>query len=220
MVAIIVRDEPLSEEMIDTTLADSFPASDPPSWTLGRERYQNKEPARSINETKQIAEEKLIMKTDIGLSDEQRDSVVKILNTLLSDEYVLYTKTRNYHWNVTGPQFNDLHKFFEEQYSELTQVIDDTAERARSLGGWALGTLKEFSQHARLNEHPEHYPNARQMIANLLADHEAIVRQLRTDLETAEKQHDMGTNDFLTGLMEKHEKMAWMLRAFLQATSV
>ena len=221
MGAIIVRDEPVSEEMIDTTLADSFPASDPPCWTLGRERYQEKEPARSVNETKQIiAEEKLIMKTDIGLSDEQRDSVVKILNALLSDEYVLYTKTRNYHWNVTGPQFNDLHKFFEEQYTELNVVVDDVAERARSLCGWSFGTLSEFSQHARLKEHPGQHPNAREMIANLLADHETIVRQLRKDLEAAEKHHDMGTNDFLTGLMEKHEKMAWMLRAFLQAESV
>jgi len=221
MGAIIVRDEPVSEEMIDTTLADSFPASDPPCWTLGRERYQEKEPAGSTNETKQIiVEEKLIMKTDIGLSDEQRDSVVKILNALLSDEYVLYTKTRNYHWNVTGPQFNDLHKFFEEQYTELNVVVDDVAERARSLGGWSFGTLSEFSQHARLKEHPGQHPNAREMIANLLADHETIVRQLRKDLEAAEKHHDMGTNDFLTGLMEKHEKMAWMLRAFLQAESV
>jgi starvation-inducible DNA-binding protein len=207
--------------MIDATLADSFPASDPPSWTLGRERYQAKEPGASTNKaSKQIAGEELIMKTNIGLSEEQRNAVVKILNTLLSDEYLLYTKTRNYHWNVLGPQFNDLHKFFEEQYTELTVVVDDTAERARSLGGWALGTLKEFSQHARLNEHPGQYPNAREMIANLLADHETLVQQLRTDSETAEKHHDMGTNDFLIGLMQKHEKMAWMLRAFLQAESV
>jgi starvation-inducible DNA-binding protein len=161
------------------------------------------------------------MKTNIGLSEEQCGGVAKILNTLLSDEYLLYTKSRNYHWNVLGPQFNDLHKFFEEQYTELTQIVDDTAERARALGAWALGTLTEFSQQARLSEHPGQYPRAREMIANLLADHEAIIRQLRTDLETcAEKYHDMGTSDFLTGLMEKHEKMAWMLRAFLQAESV
>lgn len=112
MGAMSARDQPLSEEMIDATLADSFPASDPPSWTLGRERYQGKEPGRSTNETKQIAGEELIMKTNIGLSEEQSNAVVKILNTLLSDEYLLYTKTRNYHWNVLGPQFNDLHKFF------------------------------------------------------------------------------------------------------------
>lgn len=161
------------------------------------------------------------MKLNIGLSEEQCDGVVKILNLLLSDEYLLYTKTRNYHWNVVGPQFNDLHKFFEEQYTELNEVVDDVAERARSVGGSAFGTLTEFSQHARLTEHPGPYPKAREMIGNLLADHEAIVRQLRVDLEAcAERYHDMGTSDFLTGLMEKHEKTAWMLRAFLQGESV
>ena len=161
------------------------------------------------------------MKPNVGLSDTQREGVVKILNTVLSDEYVLYTKTRNYHWNVVGPQFNDLHKFFESQYEALNEVIDDVAERARSLGGSAIGTLKEFMQHARLKEHPGQYPSARDMISTLLADHEAIVRSLRVDLETcASKYHDAGTNDFLTGLMEKHEKMAWMLRAFLEGKSV
>ncbi|HEU4340215.1 MAG TPA: DNA starvation/stationary phase protection protein, partial [Candidatus Binatia bacterium] len=97
----------------------------------------------------------------------------------------------------------------------------DVAERARALDQWAFGTLTEFSQHTRLTEHPGQYPKAREMIANLLADHETIIRQLRTDLETcADKYHDIGTNDFLTGLMEKHEKMAWMLRAFLAGESV
>jgi starvation-inducible DNA-binding protein len=175
----------------------------------------------SIRAGEKIQQGGIDMKTNIGLSEEQCGGVAKILNTLLSDEYLLYTKSRNYHWNVLGPQFNDLHKFFEEQYTELTEIVDDTAERARALGAWALGTLTEFSQQARLSEHPGQYPRAREMIANLLADHEAIIRQLRTDLETcAEKYHDMGTSDFLTGLMEKHEKMAWMLRAFLQAESV
>ena len=160
-------------------------------------------------------------KPNIGLADKQRKGVVQILNTLLSDEYLLYTKTRNYHWNVTGPQFNDLHKFFESQYEALNDIVDDVAERARSLGGSALGTLKEFLQHTRLKEHPAQYPSAREMLSNLLVDHEAIVRSLRVDLETcAEKYHDIGTNDFLTGLMEQHEKMTWMLRAFLEGKSV
>jgi starvation-inducible DNA-binding protein len=157
------------------------------------------------------------MSLNIGLSEEQREGVVAILNTLLADEYLLYTKTRNYHWNVVGPQFNDLHKFFEAQYNELNEIVDEVAERARALGGNALGTMAEFLRHTRLKEQPSRYPDDRGMIANLLADHEALIRSLRVDLETCvEQYHDTGTNDFLTGLMEQHEKMAWMLRAFLE----
>ena len=154
------------------------------------------------------------MTPNIGIPDSDRKAVVDILNTLLADEYLLYTKTRNYHWNVVGPQFNDLHKFFEAQYNALDYVVDEVAERARALGGWALGTLAELAQHARLKERPATYPDAAGMLEDLLGDHQAIVRQLRVDLETAMKHRDAGTSDFLTGLMEKHEKMAWMLRAF------
>jgi starvation-inducible DNA-binding protein len=155
------------------------------------------------------------MTLNIGLSESNRDGVVKILNNVLADEYVLYTKTRNYHWNVVGPQFNDLHKFFEQQYEALNEMVDDVAERARSLGGKAYGTLTEFSQHTRLKEQPGRQPAALTMVANLQADHEAMIRTLRADLETVmEKHNDAGTNDFLTGLMEKHEKMAWMLRSY------
>lgn len=161
------------------------------------------------------------MKPNIGLLDAHREGVVQILNTLLADEYLLYTKTRNYHWNVVGPQFNDLHKFFEEQYNELNDIVDDVAERARTLGGNAFGTLTEFLQHTRLKEHPGQYPTAQEMISNLLTDHETVIRNLRIDLKTcADTYQDVGTNDFLTGLMEKHEKMAWMLRAFLGGESV
>ncbi len=157
------------------------------------------------------------MEIDIGLSKKQREGVLKILAELVADEYVLYTKTRNYHWNVVGPQFNDLHKFFESQYEELDDIVDEVAERARSLGGYALGTLAEFMEHARLKEQPVKHPDASGMIANLLRDHEAVIQNLRSDLAAcAEKYGDMGTSDFLTGLMEKHEKMAWMLRSFVE----
>ncbi|PWU17343.1 MAG: DNA starvation/stationary phase protection protein [Candidatus Rokuibacteriota bacterium] len=160
------------------------------------------------------------MKANIGISDANRQNVVKILNALLADEYVLYTKTRNYHWNVVGPQFNDLHKFFESQYEALNEVVDDVAERTRTLGGHAAGTLAEFSELTRLKEEAGFYPDARTMLANLLADHEAVIHGLRGDLSTVmDRYGDAGTNDFLTGLMEKHEKMAWMLRAYLEAGS-
>ena len=153
---------------------------------------------------------------DTGISDKDREKIASGLSRLLADTFTVYLKTHNFHWNVTGPQFNDLHKFFEEQYTQLSEIVDQVAERGRTLDGWAFGTMSEFSQHARLKEHPGHYPRAREMIANLVDDHEAVIRQLRSDLETcADKYHDMGTNDFLTGLMEQHEKMAWMLRAHL-----
>ena len=156
------------------------------------------------------------MKPNIGVSDGDSQAVVKILNTVLADEYLLYTKTRNFHWNVVGPQFNDLHKFFEAQYEALDEFIDDVAERARAMGGQALGTLAELGKAARLKEDPGQYPDGTGMLTRLLADHESLIRDLRGDLATALDKHgDAGTSDFLTGLMEKHEKMAWMLRSFL-----
>ena len=155
-------------------------------------------------------------KPSIGLNDGQRAGVVEILNALLADEYVLYTKTRNFHWNVIGPQFNDLHKFFEAQYTELNVIVDDVAERARALGGPAAGSLAEFTKLTRLPEHPGKTLPGRTMLEALIADHETVITQLRKDLEVCTSKHgDAGTSDFLTGLMEQHEKMAWMLRAFL-----
>jgi len=155
------------------------------------------------------------MTPNSDIPDNERAAVVEILNRLLADEYVLYTKTRNYHWNVTGPQFNDLHTFFEAQYEELDDFIDEVAERTRQLGGRAAGSLAEFAKAARLAEQPGTAPAAREMLTTLLADHEAVIRTLRSDIgPVTDRYRDVGTADFLTGLLEKHEKMAWMLRAF------
>jgi starvation-inducible DNA-binding protein len=164
---------------------------------------------------------KRTVQPDIGLSDAQRQGVSEILTNVLADEFLLYTKTRNYHWNVVGPQFSELHAFFEDQYQQLNEVVDDTAERIRTFHVPAIGTLSEFLQRSRLKEHPGHYPEAKAMIADLLADHEALIRQLRVDLEAcAEEYRDLGAQDFLLDLLERHEKMAWMLRAYLEGASV
>lgn len=166
---------------------------------------------------KATASAREIDKIAIGLSDDQRAGVVDLLKGTLSDLHVLYTKTRNYHWNVVGEHFRDLHKLLEEQYELLGEAIDQVAERTRQLGAPALGTLAEFLEHARLKEQPGDYPDQFTMISNLCADHEAVIRQLREDADACDEQfHDMGTNDFLIGLMQVHEKMAWMLRSFLR----
>jgi starvation-inducible DNA-binding protein len=154
----------------------------------------------------------------IGLSEEAVKGVCHILNENLSDEVVLLTKTRNFHWNVTGPDFAAMHKFFDEQYEALSEFADEVAERARAVGGFAFGTLEEFSSRTHLKENPGRRPDALGMIAELAADHESIIRRLRGDISTCSKKYkDEGTANFLTDLMEKHEEMAWMLRSHLQS---
>lgn len=161
------------------------------------------------------------MDPKIGLSDEVRDRVVSMLNRTLADEHTLYVKTRNYHWNVTGPQFHSLHEMLEEFYEKLAPFADNIAERARMMGGRAIGTMAEFSQQTRLSEQPGEVPEARKMVENLVADHEQIIRDLRHDVDICNNElNDQGTADFLTGLMEEHEKMAWMLRAFLEGRPI
>jgi len=156
------------------------------------------------------------MNPNIGLSPSALKGVVGLLNTTLSDEFVIYTKTLNYHWNVEGMDFSEYHLFFQKQYEELAQILDEVAERTRALGGKASGSLGTFLQQTRLTETSKTPKLAKEMIKNLLTDHETLIRHLRKDIETcASQHHDTGTNDFLTGLMEQHEKMAWMLRAHL-----
>lgn len=153
---------------------------------------------------------------DLGLEDQQRSGVVESLNHLLSDEHVLYVKTRNYHWNVRGPRFSALHKFFEEQYVELAEIIDEVAENARQFGGFAKGTMADFLEGSRIKEHSGPLPDEDGMIANLLKDHEAIIKQLREDIDTADEKYEaQDAADFLTAVLERHNKMAWMLRAHL-----
>ncbi|WP_448334615.1 Dps family protein [Bellilinea sp.] len=154
---------------------------------------------------------------EIEITASNREAVIERLNRLLADEHVLMLKTHNYHWNVLGPSFDPMHKFFGEQYEMLDDIVDDVAERARALGGKAVGTMREYLQLTRLSEHPGEYPDVMTMIANLLADHETIIRELRKDIDDSlEKYGDVGTSDFLTDLIRQHEKMAWFLRSFLQ----
>jgi starvation-inducible DNA-binding protein len=138
------------------------------------------------------------------------------LNNLLANEYVLYTKTWKFHWNVQGKHFGSLHDFFGKQREQLGGIVDDVAERVRALDVMSDGTLKEFSQKSPLAENPGQNPDDLAMIALLLQDHEAIISQIREDSVVANDMGDYGTNNFLCDLLTKHEKMAWMLRAFLR----
>lgn len=150
------------------------------------------------------------------LSEKSRAQIAGELNKLLSNEYVLYTKTLKYHWNVVGPFFGPLHKLFNEQYEQLLEIVDATAERIRSLQGIAFGTLQEFSSAATIKEQPGVNPSDMEMIRDLLDGYEEIIKQIRPIINLTASLNDMGTNNYLSDLVEKHEKTAWMLRSHLQ----
>jgi len=157
------------------------------------------------------------MKTQIGIKPENSVKVADILNKLLSDEHVLYIKTRNAHWNVESPDFAAVHKFFESQYIQLEEIIDQVAERIRSIDHYAVGTMTDYLKLTQLNEESRENNDSLSYIKDLNGDHEAVIIELRENINRlANDFHDMGSSDFITGLMETHEKMAWMLRAHLK----
>jgi starvation-inducible DNA-binding protein len=153
---------------------------------------------------------------NLGLDEKARAQVVDLLNKRLSDNFVLYTKTLNYHWNVTGPEFIQIHLLLEAQYQELAEANDEIAERVRKIGGVAFGTLDEFKQNSAIEEQPGRVPNWQEMVQCLVDDHEAVIRQLRKDADKTEELGDMFTNDFVIGMAQAHETMAWKLRAHLE----
>ena len=152
----------------------------------------------------------------IGLSEENLEKSISLLSVVLSDEMTLYIKTRKFHWNVAGQSFMELHKLFESQYSELEQLIDNVAERIGKLGGKTIGTMNEFSLLTRIVEHPNKYPVQNAMLTELLNDHKTIIYELRKDIDICNNEcHDVGTADMLTGILQQHETIAWILRRYL-----
>jgi len=157
------------------------------------------------------------METRIGIKPDAMAEAAHSLNTLLADEHVLYIKTRNAHWNVEGSDFHAMHLFFEKQYGELEEMIDEVAERIRMIGHFAVGSMKEFLELTHLSEKSSGANTSKSFIKELLEDHQAIISHVRGEIKRNDEDYnDQGTSDFITGLMEKHEKMAWMLRAHLR----
>lgn len=156
------------------------------------------------------------MKPNIGISEKNLNAINDILSIVLANEVTIYTKTRKFHWNVSGESFMELHKLFENQYKITEESIDLVAERIGKLGGKAIGTMSEFGKLATIKEHPNKYPTSKAMLKELLEDHETVIIELRKLIDTcSDKLKDAGTADFLTGLMEEHETIAWTLRRYL-----
>ncbi|MFQ3249793.1 Dps family protein [Glaciecola sp.] len=151
-------------------------------------------------------------KIDIGINESNRIEIAEGLKSLLADSYTLYLQTHNFHWNVTGPQFRELHLMFEEHYTELAIAVDDIAERIRTLGVAAPGTYQAFAKLSSIKE-VDGVPEANEMVSLLLKGHEAVVKTCRGVLKLAQDADDESTSALVGDRMRIHEKTAWMLRA-------
>ena len=152
---------------------------------------------------------------DIGIEEKDREDIADGLKRLLADTYTLYLQTHNFHWNVTGPQFRELHLMFEEHYTELATAVDEIAERIRTLNFVAPGTYSEFAKYTSIDE-VEGIPASTKMVAILTIGHEKVVKTCRKVLEVAAQGNDESTLALVSDRMRIHEKTAWMLRAMNQ----
>jgi starvation-inducible DNA-binding protein len=141
---------------------------------------------------------------EIGIPEEQVQSITKNLASILTSEFELYIKTLHAHWNVVDRSFYGLHKMFGKQYEEISGIVDSVAERIRSLGGLADVSGNYIAKINKLSG---------DILPDLLEAHEVLITELREYIKEVNQTEDFGTANFLTGIMEQHEKMAWMLRA-------
>jgi starvation-inducible DNA-binding protein len=156
------------------------------------------------------------MVINIGISEDNRKAVADRLNQLLADEHILYNRTRSFHWNVEGPNFMEFHKLYEEQYAALEEKIDEIAERIRIIGHYAEGRLVELVKLSKLEE-KETPTDTRDQVQLLVKYHESIITDLRQmEKDFSELNNDAGSSDFVNGLMQFHEKTAWILRSYLR----
>lgn len=155
------------------------------------------------------------MEIEIGIDKEQRAAISEGLSRLLADSYMLYLKSHNYHWNVTGTLFHPLHEMFEEQYTELAGAVDEIAERIRALGSHAPGSFREFAELTSIKEEKDE-PNAMEMIKRATEAHEAVIRTARAALGACEDAGDEASLDLITQRLHTHSKAAWMLRSHLE----
>ena len=161
-------------------------------------------------------ETKFLKQSDKRLSDDKK-MAISGLNHLLSNEFALFTKTLNYHWNVTGPRFHSIHTFLEDHYNSLLEIMDDVAERVRVIGGRPLGSMAEMQSAMDVKESKETGMDTSEMLRDLMSTHREIRKEIKEILSSRDDwSSDPGTEDFFTEVLRKHEDMGWMLRAHVE----
>ncbi|AZA77102.1 DNA starvation/stationary phase protection protein [Chryseobacterium joostei] len=156
------------------------------------------------------------MKIQIGIANNHRQAIADQLIKILADENILYTKTKNAHWNVEGADCYGKHVFFETQYKQLDDIINSIAERIRSLGHVVPATLQSYLRLTHFTEQIEERHNGQAFITELLQDHESLILILCEYIMSCKDDlHDIATGHFITRLLEIHQKMAWLLRSHI-----
>ena len=156
-------------------------------------------------------------KINIGITDQNREKIADQLAKILADEFVLYSKTLNAHWNVEGPDFHPVHLYLETLYQQQQKIVDTVAEKIRAIGHYVPGQLNKYLELTHLSESSPEKNDSQTYFAELLVDHESIIVFLRENIKPiADKLKGEGISDYITGLMELHEKTAWMLRSHLK----
>jgi starvation-inducible DNA-binding protein len=150
----------------------------------------------------------------LGFDSEESNEVVQSLNLLLANLHVHYQKLRNYHWNVTGSDFFDLHERFEEEYNEVKVEIDEIAERIRVFGHTPVSTLKEYLDMSEIKETGTDL-TGNEMVKEVLNDFEILLSFMVDALEASGEIGDVATEDMLTGYIKRTEKVHWMLTSFI-----
>ncbi|MBK5243940.1 MAG: DNA starvation/stationary phase protection protein [Eubacteriaceae bacterium] len=157
-----------------------------------------------------------MQKANIGISDKNRQAIADQLSKILADEFLLYSKTLNAHWNIEGPDFHAVHVYLETLYNQQQEIVDTVAERIRAVGHYVPAQLEKYLELTHLSEKSTDKNDSQTLFAGLLEDHESIIIYLRENIKPlADKLKAEGISDYITGLMEYHEKTAWMLRAHL-----
>lgn len=155
-------------------------------------------------------------KANIGITEENKQAIADQLSKILADEFIIYAKTLNAHWNIEGPDFHAVHVYLEKLYNEQQEIVDAVAENIRALGHYVPAQLNKYLELTHLSDNAPEKNDSKTLFAELLEDHESIIVFLRENIKPfADKLQAEGISDYITGLMEYHLKTAWMLRSHL-----
>jgi starvation-inducible DNA-binding protein len=133
------------------------------------------------------------------------------LRGLLADVFVLYVKTKNFHWHMSGPHFRDYHLLLDEQAEQIFAMTDDVAERARKIGGTTLRSIGDITRHQRLQDNDEKFVAPHEMLAELTADNQQLTRSLRSAHAVCDEHNDVATASMIENWIDQTERRTWFL---------